>query len=131
MNFKSPISDSEWEVMKIIWKNKNISANEIIKELEDLSTWKPKTIKTLLNRLLKKEVIGFKKEGRTYLYYPLLEEKECIKAENKSFLKKIYGGVLNTMFVNFLEDYDLTDEDIKELKQILEKKEKYKGDKNQ
>ncbi len=128
MNIKSSISESEWKVMKAIWNKGLISANDIINELEGTTTWKPKTIKTLLNRLLKKEVIDFKKDGRTYLYYPLLEEKECIKAENKSFLQRVYGGVVNAMFINFLEDYDLTEDEIDQLKNILEKREKSKGD---
>lgn len=121
---KSPISESEWQVMKVIWNKDLVSANDIINELEGTTTWKPKTIKTLLSRLLKKEIIDFKKDGRTYLYYSLLEEKECIKAENKSFLQRVYGGVVNSMFTNFLEDYDLTEDEIDQLKDILEKKEK-------
>ncbi|TCO69152.1 BlaI/MecI/CopY family transcriptional regulator [Marinisporobacter balticus] len=128
MNMKSLISESEWQVMKVIWNNDLISANDIINALESTTTWKPKTIKTLLSRLLKKEVIDFKKDGRTYLYYPLLEEKECIKGESKAFLKRVYGGVVNAMFTNFLEDYDLTEDEIDQLKDLLEKKEKSKGD---
>lgn len=128
MNMKSPISESEWQVMKVIWNKGLISANDIINELEDTTTWKPKTIKTLLNRLLKKEVIGFKKDVRTYLYYALLEEQECIKIESKSFLQRVYGGFVNAMFTNFLEDYDLTEDEIDQLKDILEKKKKSKGD---
>ncbi len=129
MHMKSPISESEWKVMKVIWNKGLISANDIINELEETSTWKPKTIKTLLSRLLKKEVIGFKKEVRTYLYYPLMEEKECIKIESTSFLHRVYGGFVNAMFTNFLEEYDLTEDEIDQLKDILEKKKKNKGDK--
>lgn len=116
------ISDSEWQVMKIIWKTKQCTAKHIIECMKDKNDWKPKTIKTLISRLLKKEVIGFNVEGREYIYYPLIDEKECIKSESKSFLKKVYNGTFKAMLVNFIEDQELTKEDIDELKQILDER---------
>lgn len=122
------ISEAEWEVMKIIWAHSPITANDVIEKLEGAVTWKPKTIKTLLSRLVKKEVISFNKEGRTYLYFPLVMEEECVKAESQSFLRRVYGGGLQVMLANFLEDYELTKEEIEELKEILdEKKDSKKG----
>lgn len=115
------ISETEWKVMKIIWNNPYITANEVIDILDDSVAWKPKTVKTLLNRLLNKGAIHFDKEGREYKYYPLISEDECIKEENKSFLDRVYNGAFKTMIVNFIEDQDLTKEDIDELKKILEK----------
>lgn len=117
------ISEAEWKVMKVIWAYSPISASEIIKSLDDHSTWKPKTIKTLLSRLVKKEALNFKMDGRRYLYYPLITEKECRKAENKSFLHKVYDGAFNVMFANFLEEQQLSKKDLEELKQILDRKE--------
>lgn len=118
------ISETEWHVMKIIWASSPITANDVIEKLEGISDWKPKTIKTLINRLLKKKVISFNKENRAYLYYPLVTEEECIKVENQSFLERIYGGSFNIMIANFLEEHDLSKTDIEELKKILEKKSK-------
>lgn len=118
------ISETEWYVMKIIWSNNPITANEVIEKLEGVSDWKPKTVKTLLNRLLKKKIISFNKENRAYLYYPLITEQECMKAESQSFLERIYGGSFNLMIANFLEERDLSKTDIEELKRILEKKSK-------
>jgi BlaI family penicillinase repressor len=116
------ISEAEWEVMKIIWSNSPCSSNDVIDALEHSNAWKPKTIKTLISRLLSKNVIGFKQEGRSYIYYPLVSEKECIKAESDSFLKRVYNGALKTMLVNFMQESDLTKEDIEELKRILEER---------
>ncbi len=115
------ISDAEWKIMKTVWCHSPITANEIIEGMEN-SNWKPKTIKTLLSRLVKKEALDFKKEGRSYLYFPLVTEKECIKAENHSFLHRVYDGALNVMFTNFLEQQELSQEDIEELKKILNEK---------
>jgi len=118
------ISDTEWQVMKILWANEPLTANEVIKKIEGLTSWKPKTVKTLLGRLVKKNAISFDKDGRTYVYYPLVSEDECVKAESHSFLEKVFSGALNVMFANFLEEKQLSKEEIAELKHILEQKEK-------
>jgi BlaI family transcriptional regulator, penicillinase repressor len=118
------ISDTEWQVMKILWASKPLTANEVIKKIEGLTSWKPKTVKTLLGRLVKKNAITFDKDGRTYVYYPLVSEDECVKAESHSFLEKVFSGALNVMFANFLEEKQLSKEEIAELKHILEQKEK-------
>ena len=116
------ISETEWQVMKLLWLESPMTANQVVEKLEGVTTWKPKTVKTLLNRLINKKVIGFTIEGRTYLYYPIVTEEECVKAENLSFLERVYGGSLNVMFANFLEDRNLTKEEIEQLKQLLEEK---------
>lgn len=118
------ISETEWKVMKIIWNNPYITANEVVDILDNYVEWKPKTVKTLLNRLLNKGVIHFEKEGREYKYYPLVSEEECIKEENKSFLDRVYNGAFKTMIANFIENQNLTKEDIDDLKKILEKNNK-------
>lgn len=114
------ISDSEWEVMKVLWENHPLTANEIIDALAD-TKWKPKTIKTLISRLLKKKAIDFEKINRAYAYYPIVDKKACIRAENHSFLQRIYGGSLKPMIAHFLEDERLSKEEIEELKDLLER----------
>lgn len=118
------ISDTEWTVMKVIWKYSPITANEVIEGLEESTDWSDRTIRTLLNRLVKKKVISYKKDGRRYLYYPIVTENECIKKENKSFLNRVYSGAVTLMFAKFLEEESLSDKEIEELKEILDKKKK-------
>lgn len=118
------ISETEWKVMKVIWSNPYITANGVIDILDDYVEWKPKTVKTLLNRLLNKGAIDFQKEGREYKYYPLISEDQCIKEENKSFLDKVYNGAFKTMIANFIEDQTLSKDDINDLKKLLEKNNK-------
>lgn len=115
------ISETEWKVMKIIWNNPYITANRVIDILDNSAEWNPKTVKTLLNRLLNKNVICFEKEGREYKYYPLISKDECIKEENKLFLDRVYNGAFKIMIANFIENQDLTKEDIDDLKKILDK----------
>ena len=70
------ISDAEWEVMKIIWKNDSITSTKIIKKLQEKTNWKASTIKTLINRLLNKEAINFTKEGKEYYYFSIISEED-------------------------------------------------------
>lgn len=110
--------------MKILWASAPLTANEVIAKIEGITSWKPKTVKTLLGRLVKKRAISFNQDGRAYVYYPLIAEDECVKAESQSFLKKVFSGALNVMFANFLEEQKLSNEEIEELKRILDQMKK-------
>ena len=116
------ISESEQLVMKIIWSKNPATANHIVEALSKTTTWKPKTIKTLLNRLVNKGALGYRKSGREYHYYPLIEEDVFVKAESRSFLRRVFGGSMKPMLATMVENEDLSSEDIEELKHILEKK---------
>lgn len=125
MNLKNTpnITAAEWEIMKICWsKPAPCTANEIVKALEESTDWKPNTIKTLIGRLVKKGALGFREEGRVYIYSPLVTEEECIQAESKSFLARVFGGALKPMLVTFLQEEKLSQDDIEELKQLLEER---------
>jgi BlaI family transcriptional regulator, penicillinase repressor len=117
------ISDAEWDVMKIAWQNSPLTSAEIIERLSGSKSWKPKTVKTLISRLVQKQALGFSKDYREYTYFPLVSENDCIQAESRSFLNRIYGGSLKPMMVHFLENEKLSSEDIRELKALLQEKE--------
>ena len=116
------ISESEWLVMQVLWSRGKLTANEVVEELAGRTKWKPKTVKTLINRLLKKGAVKFRKEGRKYRYYPAVSQAECVGTESRSFIQRVYGGAARPMLAAFLEDAELSAEDIAELKQILEQK---------
>lgn len=116
------ISDAEWEIMKLVWKLNPITSEEIISSLSGKMNWSAQTVKTFINRLTKKGAIGFEKSGRSYIYYPLVNERDCIRAENKSFLKKVYDGAIGMLFTNFLEEETLSEKEIERLQKLLERK---------
>ncbi|EPY2276376.1 BlaI/MecI/CopY family transcriptional regulator [Clostridium sporogenes] len=122
------ISAAEWEVMKLLWKESPLTSEKIINSLTEKMDWSTQTVKTFITRLLKKEAIGFEKVGRAYNYYPLISEDECIKAENQSFLQKVYDGAVGMLFTRFLEEETLSEEEIEELEQILKDKKEGKED---
>lgn len=129
MSRKVPkISEAEWEVMNVLWKKSPLTANEVIHYLQEKTDWKPKTIRTLLDRLVKKKVVGVNKDKRIYTFYPLVYQDECQLSEARSFIDRIYGGTLKPMLVQFIEEDSLSEEEIKELRSLLEQKSKQESE---
>ncbi|MCU4812825.1 BlaI/MecI/CopY family transcriptional regulator [Bacillus cereus] len=124
MNNLPKISEAELEVMKVLWATKSsLTANEVIQSLEGKSDWSPKTIRTLLNRLVQKKAISSNQEkGKMYTYTPLISQDNYLQLETKSFLKRFYGAALKPLLVNFIREEKLSLEEIDELKKILDDK---------
>ncbi|MFC6457039.1 BlaI/MecI/CopY family transcriptional regulator [Paenibacillus vulneris] len=122
LNNPPHITEAESEVMKLLWQKEPLTAVEIISQLKDSMDWSDQTIKTFLNRLHKKKAIRFEKSGRNYLYYPMVTYDEYVKAANRSFLDRMYNGAVGMLFAKFLEEEKLSDNEIEQLQQLLEKK---------
>ena len=120
------ISEAEWEVMRVLWSESPFTAIKIVELLTATTHWKATTIRTLINRLVEKRAVGYEKESREYHYYPLTAEADCIRAESHSFLRRVYRGALNPILSAFIENEELSPEDIEALKRILQKKGKRK-----
>lgn len=120
------ISEAEWLVMKVLWERSPLLASQVIEALEPQTKWSPRTIKTLLGRLVRKGALGFDKVERSYAYYPKVDERACVKEESQSFLHRVYDGMLTAMMATFLEDRKLSRTEIEELKRLLEQEEKRK-----
>jgi BlaI family penicillinase repressor len=118
---KTPrISETEWEVMKVVWALAPCSAGQIIEALRQTdASWHPRTVKAFLNRLVKKKVLGFSTEGRAYLYRPLIRREECVDAASESFLGRVFGGSFMPMLAHFVQRDKLTPEEIRELRRLL------------
>ncbi|MFU1794658.1 BlaI/MecI/CopY family transcriptional regulator [Paenibacillus azoreducens] len=118
-----PITDAELEIMRVLWTNPDCTSNWIVKRLTDRMGWSPNTTRTLLNRLVQKEAVGAKQEKgskRNQLFYPIFSEKEYLRSETTSFMKKLYDGALKPMLANFLEDKTLNDQEIEDLKALFD-----------
>jgi len=116
------ISEAEWIVMKIIWKEFPLTAAAVIKYLEGKMAWHPKTVKTLLHRLVAKHILGTEKQGREYLFRPLISEAQCVKTEAQSFMNRVFDGALHPMLVHFVKNERLSKNEIQELQKILRDK---------
>jgi BlaI family transcriptional regulator, penicillinase repressor len=116
------ISETEWEVMQAVWRGHPCPAQEVISRLAQADpTWHPKTVKTLLARLVRKRALAYRQEGRAYLYRPLVTEADCQAAASESFVERVFGGSLKPMLAHFVERRKLSAAQIKELKRLLER----------
>jgi BlaI family penicillinase repressor len=116
------ISDSEWKVMKVIWKNSPMFGGEIVEALEADTGWNPKTIHTLIRRLVAKGAITAKRESAFYSYSAAVTEEECVKEETKTFLEKCFNGSVNMLLSNFITEDRLSEKEIEELQYLLNSK---------
>src|SRR5262245_60727031 len=115
------ISDTEWEIMRVVWARHPITAADIIAQLTAADpTWHPKTARTLLARLVEKKALGYEERGRLYVYEPRVTEAECVAAASGSFLDRVFGGSLTPMLAHFIEQRRLTPEDLDELRALLD-----------
>ena len=115
------ISETEWEIMRIVWAKSPVTAADIISELTKADpTWHPVTAKTLLNRLVRKGALGYEQQGRAYLYKPLVDEQSCVSAVSSSFLDRVFGGSLTSMVAYFVENRKLTPKQAKDLRKAME-----------
>ena len=118
------ISDAEWQVMRVLWSSGPATANEVVARLEGVRDWDPKTVRTLINRLIKKGALGYEKEGRAYRYHPRLAREEAVHRETCSLLSRIGRVGLGPMIAAFIEEEALDPETIEDLRAILERKDK-------
>ena len=116
------IAESEWRVMQALWQNGPQTANEIVGVLSGQVTWKPRTIKTLIGRLVKKGAVKVTEEGYRYRYSPAVEESTCVRCETSSFIRRVYQGAMKPALAAFLEDADLSAQEIDDLQKILHQK---------
>lgn len=121
------ISESEWQVMKIIWSNSPQTLPEILERLRETG-WSKTTIQTYLARLVKKGALSTKRQGKGYLYYPAVSRSECQLAESRDFLSRVYDGSLSKMVMGFVRSGDLSQEELNELKNLIARQEKTDAD---
>lgn len=116
------ISEAEYEIMKIIWDQYPISTNDVCQEISSSHDWSPKTVHTLLTRLHSKKAVSYEKKNRMYYYSPLIRQEDYLHQENNSFLNRFYNGKVGSMFSTFLNEKNLSDQELKELYEILREK---------
>lgn len=124
MNSLPQISEAEFEVMKIVWKSAPINTNEITDRLVKTTTWSPKTIQTLIKRLVTKGALSYEKQGRIFVYTPLVDETEYIGQESNTFLNRFYDGNITAMLSAYIDNDRLSETEIDELRSLLSRKEK-------
>ena len=113
------ISAAESLVMDALWGRSPLTAEEIIAEVAEPQGWTEATVKTLINRLLKKHAVAAEKDGRRYLYRPVVERAAYVSQESQGLLDRLFQGRLPPLVSHFSQTNKLTPEDLAELKRLI------------
>jgi predicted transcriptional regulator len=118
---KSPASVSEAEsvVMAALWRAGPMTADAVVAELAHAQQWREPTIKTLLNRLLKKGAIHARKDGRRYVYTPAITREQWVSHESEGLLDRLFGGRIAPLVAHFSKHRKLSRKDIADLKRLI------------
>lgn len=121
MNKEINISEAEWKVMEVLWKNNMLTIGEIRRTLSD-TNWSDSTIKTMVRRLTQKGIVGRTDDSKgQFRYYSIANENECKLKETKSLINRIYNGSVKMLMASLASDSNLTDEETKKLMEIIDK----------
>lgn len=114
----SRISESEKLVMEVLWQESPLTSQDVVARLVD-EGWNEKTVKTYLNRLVKKQVLSFEKEGRRYLYSPLVQRDTFLAEQSTGFLRKVFRGDMKELLATFVQSNELSQQELDYLEQLL------------
>lgn len=116
------VTDAEWEIMRVVWAKEETTSNEIIDILEGKTDWKPSTVKTLLSRLVSKGYLETRKEGKQFIYQPIVKEEVAIKEARNELFDKICHRKIGSILIDTVLDKELSLSDIETLEKILAEK---------
>jgi BlaI family penicillinase repressor len=120
------ISESEWEVMTLVWAAAPVAAAELVDQLSRKRGWAARTTRTLLERLVAKGALTYEQDGKRYLYRPAITMAECVRRESRCFLDRVFGGKPAAMLVHLVRETPLTPDEIADLRRLLKQKEEEK-----
>ena len=113
------ISSAESVVMEALWRRSPLAAEDVVAEVAQPQGWTEATVKTLINRLLKKKALAATRDGRRFLYRPLVARAAWVQAESQGLLNRLFDGRLAPMVSHLSQARALTPEDIAELKRLI------------
>jgi len=114
------VSDAEAQVMQVLWERSPRSADEVVAALAASTDWAEPTVKTLLNRLLNKGAIQATRDGRRYLYSPVLAREAWVAQQSEGLLQRLFDGRVAPLVAHFSERGRLSEADVAELRKLLE-----------
>ena len=114
------ISEAEAVVMEVLWRQAPRSAEEILAEVGPQQGWQEGTVKSLLNRLLKKKAVKAERDGRRYLYAPRLTREQYVSQESKGLIDRLFDGRIAPLVAHFSEQRKLSRKDVAELRKLLD-----------
>ena len=117
------ISDAEWQVMNVVWEEQPVEAQQVVDLLADANEWSGATVKTMLHRLVKKQILTFDQNGKRYLYRATVRRSDCVRQASRSFLDRVFGGSAAPALMHLVKTCRLNDQELAELRRLLDHKE--------
>jgi predicted transcriptional regulator len=114
------ITDSESVIMEVLWRRHPPRTEEVVASLYGDHRWQAGTIKALVNRLLRKGAIRAERDGRRFLYSPLISRDRWLLNESKGLLDRLFSGRVAPLAAHFSRHGKLTRRDIADLKRLLD-----------
>ena len=113
------ISEAELVVMEALWEQSPLTANDVADRVTAARDWSAQTVKTLLSRLMAKDVIAADQDGRRFLYRPLIQRDDYVASESGRLVNRLFGGRISPLVAQLASQDQLTADDIAELEDIL------------
>lgn len=117
---KLTISEAESRVMEVLWSRSPLTADQVVDALAGETHWHEKTIKTLLNRLIRKGALHHQRDGRRYLYSPAVSRDDYVSQESRTLINRLFDGRVAPMLAHFREHEQLGPEDVEALRKLLD-----------
>lgn len=114
-----PITEAELAVMEALWRQAPLSASDIGDRIADERGWSPQTVKTLLARLVEKGAVSHEKDGRRFLYAPMIERGDYAAGESRRLVDRLFGGKVTPLVAHLAQADSLTDEDVEEIEKLI------------
>lgn len=116
------ISDAEWQVMKIIWMQGDQTSTDLIRVLAERFDWSKSTVQTLLARLVEKECLTRKKEGKSFVYSALLTLDQSRNLLVQDIKDKVCSRRIKNLLADLIVECDFTQADLEDLKAVISEK---------
>jgi BlaI family penicillinase repressor len=116
------LSPAEWQVMKTLWDNGPLDARSVFDALPAGHEWAYQTVKTLLSRLVAKDAVDYDQVGNSYLYRAAVPREAMTRQEVRSVFDRVVGAAVSPVLAHFIDEAELSDDDIKKLQELLDKK---------
>ena len=114
------ISVAESLLMEALWQKHPLTAEDITNQVAQPQGWSTGTVKSLLNRLLSKDAVSAVRDGRKYLYSPVLQRADYVSAEGRGLLDRLFDGKVMSFVSHFSENEKLSENEIADLKRLVE-----------
>lgn len=118
---KVHLSNSEWEIMNVLWEFSCVTISQIVTKLNEKKFWDKHTVITMLNRMEKKGAVAYRKNERAKEYYSIISQNDTVMQESEQFLNRVFAGSLSLMVNTFLNNEKIKKEEIDELYKIIKK----------